>query len=250
MMRFQPSPYSHPSQWAGPQHVRLDKTGKPRTGSGGSNSGGGSGTSGGACRREGVAYWPNVDPCNRPKSALYQDDKVWANYQKTGYLEIKGGYYCAPVTGVWYVDGWDPCQPRPEGVTEKEWKDYLKTGKVPQILSYVSIPGPTNCKDAAELYKAAQDLRKLAAENPAAVEGKRIATDDEIHAMWCAMVTHKCLPDPQNLCAGPAPGDKSTVSADIETEEGFFARNRTAVIAVSAVAVLGALWFAKKKGVF
>lgn len=49
------------------------------------------------CRQPGVVYWPDVDPCVRPKSALYQDDAAWKKYQQTGYLKIKGGVYQPPV---------------------------------------------------------------------------------------------------------------------------------------------------------
>lgn len=46
-----------------------------------------------ACRYPGVVYWPDVDPCNRPTSALFQNDADWKKYQQTGYLAIKGGNY-------------------------------------------------------------------------------------------------------------------------------------------------------------
>ena len=52
--------------------------------------------SGAPCRYPGVVYWPSIDPCVRPTSALYQDNAAWKKYQQTGYLKIKGGVYQPP----------------------------------------------------------------------------------------------------------------------------------------------------------
>ena len=64
---------------------------------GGSNS-----TTTTVCRQPGVVYWPDVDPCNRPKSALFQNNAMWAKYQRTGYLppilKPGDGYYHPPAT--------------------------------------------------------------------------------------------------------------------------------------------------------
>ena len=52
------------------------------------------------CRQPGVVYWPDVDPCNRPKGAVWQDNAMWAKYQRTGYLPLSDrgdGYYHPPV---------------------------------------------------------------------------------------------------------------------------------------------------------
>jgi hypothetical protein len=52
--------------------------------------------SGAPCRYPGVVYWPDIDPCVRPTSALYQDDAAWKKYQQTGFIDHKGGYYKEP----------------------------------------------------------------------------------------------------------------------------------------------------------
>lgn len=47
--------------------------------------------SGAPCRYPGVVYWPDIDPCVRDTSALYQDNAAWKKYQQTGYWKMNGG---------------------------------------------------------------------------------------------------------------------------------------------------------------
>ncbi len=179
------------------------------------------------------------------------------SFQRTPRIaspKVVGQKEVCPTPGVWYIESLDPCGPRPSAIPESEWNEYKRTGKVPQLFAYAVPAGPRSCTEAATLYKVAQATKKLAQSSPL-LKNLRVATDEELRAMWCAMVSHGCVPDPQMLCGDPntqteTPESKSEVSNTIGTEEGFFARNRTAVIAVSAVAAIGALWFAKKKGVF
>ena len=180
---------------------------------------------------------------------------------KTGNLQYKpkagnqGASTQCKRSGVWYLAGLDPCGARPSTVSASEWKEYQKTGKVPQIFAYSVPAGPRNCTDAAVLYKVAQETKKLSESNPL-LQNLRVATDDELKAMWCAMVTHNCMPDPEKLCGDPdadnqadTPEDKSEAGLDLETEEGFFAKHQTTLLVAGAVAAVGAVWFAMKKGV-
>jgi hypothetical protein len=157
--------------------------------------------------------------------------------------------------GIWYIEALDPCGPRPELVTEQEWNDYRNTGKIPQVYAYAVPAGPRSCMEAATLYKVAQETKKLAQSNPL-LKSMKVATDEELKAMWCAMVSHQCMPDPADACGlavAAAGSDESEVENKEEAgltvgeEESFFAKHKVA-LAVSGVALVGSLIVARMKG--